>query len=382
VVGDGLLKPGKYFMMGNFACVEAALIAGCRFFAGYPITPSSEIFEAACRRFPQLGGYAVEMEDEMASMAAIIGASYAGAKSMTATSGPGFSLMMENIGLAYIMEAPVVIVNVQRAGPSTGIPTLVGQGDVMQAKWGTHGDVEVIAYCPSSVQEFFDLTIKAFNAAEKFRTPVIILADQVVGMMWEKLVVPPYEEITIINREVLDPADLARKAPFDYSRDFVPMPLVGMGCRVNVDSLTHDERGYPSTEHAVSERMLSHLTGKIRRHAAEIWEWKELLMDDAEIAVVAYGSAARSAIKAVYDAREKGLKVGMVSLQTLWPFPDELIKRISRRVNAIVVPEINYGQYMHPVREHAECSVVGVNWAPGSLIPPNIILEAVEVVAA
>jgi 2-oxoglutarate ferredoxin oxidoreductase subunit alpha len=155
-----------------------------------------------------------------------------------------------------------------------------------------------------------------------------------------------------------------------------------MGCRVNVDSLTHDERGYPSTEHAVSERMLSHLTGKIRRHAAEIWEWKELLMDDAEIAVVAYGSAARSAIKAVYDAREKGLKVGMVSLQTLWPFPDELIKRISRRVNAIVVPEINYGQYMHPVREHAECSVMGVNWAPGSLIPPNIILEAVEVVAA
>jgi len=369
-------------MMGNFACVEAALIAGCRFFAGYPITPSSEIFESACRRFPQLGGYAVEMEDELASMAAIIGASYAGAKSMTATSGPGFSLMMENIGLAYIMEAPVVIVNVQRAGPSTGIPTLVGQGDVMQAKWGSHGDVEIIAYCPSSVQEFFDFTIKAFNAAERFRTPVIVLADQIVGMMWEKLVVPPYDEIPIVNREVLDPSVLARKMPFDYSRDFMPMPLAGTGCRVNVDSLTHDERGYPTTEHSVSERMLSHLTGKIRKHAAEIWEWKELLMDDAEIAVVAYGSAARSAVKAVYDARESGLKAGLLKLQTLWPFPDEVIKKISRRVNAIVVPEINYGQYVHPVREYADCPVVGVNWAPGSLIPPNVILEAMEAVAA
>src|SRR5271157_3589092 len=183
--GKGALKPGTYFMMGNFAAVEAAILAGCRFYAGYPITPSSEIFERACVRFPQVGGTAIEMEDEISSAAALVGASYAGNKVMTATSGPGFSLMMENIGLGFITEAPLVIINVQRAGPSTGIPTLVGQGDMMQCKWGSHGDVEVIAYAPSSVQEFFDLTIAAFNTAERFRTPVFVMADQIIGMMWE-----------------------------------------------------------------------------------------------------------------------------------------------------------------------------------------------------
>ena len=381
-MGDGLLKPGTYFMMGNFACVEAALIAGCRFFAGYPITPSSEIFERASLRFPQVGGYAIEMEDELGSIAAVIGASYAGAKAMTATSGPGFSLMMENIGLAYIMEAPVVLVNVQRAGPSTGIPTLVGQGDMMQVKWGSHGDLEVIAYCPSSVQEFFDFTIKAFNMAERFRTPVFVMADQVVGMMSEKLVIPEYNEITIVNRDILDPETLKYRPPFDYSRDFNPMPIVGTGCRVNVDSLTHNEMGYPTTDHAVSERMLSHLLGKIRNHVKEIWEWKELMMDDAEIAVVAYGSTYRSALRAVNMMRERGVKVGLVKLNTVWPFPDELIEKISHKVNAIIVPEINYGQIIHPIREHAKCPVIGVNWAPGSLIPPHVIHEAIEVVAS
>ncbi len=381
-MSEKLLKPGTYFMMGNMACVEAALIAGCRFFAGYPITPSSEIFERASLRFPQVGGVAVEMEDELGSMAAIIGASYAGAKAMTATSGPGFSLMMENIGLAFIMEAPVVVVNVQRAGPSTGIPTLVGQGDVMQARWGSHGDLETIAYCPSSVQEFFDLTIKAFNTAERFRTPVFVLADQVVGMMWERLRVPQYEEIEVVERERLSPDMLGSRPPFDYSQDFNPMPIVGTGCRVNVDSLTHDERGYPTTDHAVSERMLSHLLGKIRNHAHEIWRWEEQMMDDAEIAVIAYGSTARSALKAVKTARSRGIRVGLVKLLTIWPFPDELIEKISQKVNAIVVPEINYGQLIHPVKEHAKCPVVGVNWAPGSLIEPHVIVDALEVIAA
>ncbi len=374
----GLMKPGTYFMMGNEACVEAALLAGCRFYAGYPITPSSEIFESSCVRFPQVGGVAVEMEDEISSVAALIGASFAGAKAMTATSGPGFSLMMENIGLAYIMEAPIVLVNVQRAGPSTGVPTLVGQGDMMQAKWGSHGDVETIAYCPSSVQEFFDLTIQAFNTAERYRTPVFVLADQVVGMMREKLKVPEASEIEVVQREVMKPEG---GSPYDYSEDFLPMPIAGSGCNVNVDSLTHDSRGYPSTEHSVSEKMTRHLSGKVKDHAKEIWKWEEAYLDDAHVVVVAYGSTARSALAAVRKARSAGIKAGLLRLITPWPFPDEVIERVSKRVGSMVVAEINYGQMLHPVTEYARCPVIGVNWPPGGLIEPRAILDALEVVA-
>jgi len=365
--------------MGNLACVEAALMAGCRFYAGYPITPSSEIFERSCSRFPQAGGQAIEMEDEIASMAALIGASYAGAKAMTATSGPGFSLMLENISLAYIMEAPCVVVNVQRSGPCTGIPTLVGQGDMLQAKWGS-GDIEAIAYCPSSVQEFFDLTIQAFNTAEKFRTPVIVLADQVTGMMWEKLSIPPEEEIEIVNRQLMDP--LRKEAPFDFSKDFIPMPIVGGGCRVNTDGLTHDVRGYPSTDHSVSQMMNSHLTGKIRNHAREIWKWEEYLTDDAEVLVVAYGSTARSALAAVKEARSRGIRAALLRLITPWPFPDEVVRKLCDRVDAAVVPEVNFGQMVHMVRANTSCSVVGVNWAPGTPIAPQTILDALEVVSS
>jgi len=381
---SGGLAPGEYFTMGNFACVEGAILAGCRFYAGYPITPSSEIFERASVRFPQVGGYAIEMEDEVGSMAALVGGSFAGAKVMTATSGPGFSLMMENIGLAYMMEAPCVLVNVQRAGPSTGIPTLVGQGDMMQAKWGSHGDLEVIAYSPSSVQEFFELTIQAFNTAERFRTPVFVMADQVVGMMWEKLRVPPAEEIELIERVVAEPgATTDREHPlFDYARDFVPMPIAGMGVRANIDSLTHDSMGYPSTDHEVSERMTRHLARKIRDHAGEIWRWEESFMDDADVAVVSYGSAARAALAAVKKARAEGIRAGLLRLMTPWPFPDEVVERVSRRVSGMVVAEVNAGQMIHPVRENARCPVVGANWAPGSLIEPRAILEAMEAVAS
>lgn len=375
----GVLKPGTYFMMGNFAAVEGAILAGCRFYAGYPITPSSEIFERACVRFPQVGGYAIEMEDEIASAAALVGASFAGNKAMTATSGPGFSLMMENIGLAFITEAPIVIINVQRAGPSTGIPTLVGQGDMMQSRWGSHGDLETIAYSPNSVQEFFDLTIAAFNTAERYRTPVFVMADQIVGMMWERLVVPPLEQIEVENREVL--ARGSKHMPFDYSTDFAPMPLAGGGTYANVDSLTHDPRGYPSTDHSVSENMLRHLLGKIRNHAEEIWKWDEFMTDDAEELVVAYGSTSRSALAAVKSARAKGIKAGLLRLITPWPFPDAIIERASRRVNNIVVPEINFGQIIHPVKENSQCPVIGVNRAPGQLIDPSAILDALEVVA-
>ena len=377
----GATKPGSYFMMGNFACVEAAILAGCRFYAGYPITPSSEIFERSCIRFPQVGGFAVEMEDEISSVAALIGASFAGAKVMTATSGPGFSLMMENIGLAYIMEAPLVLVNVQRAGPSTGIPTLVGQGDMMQAKWGSHGDMETIAYCPSSVQEFFDLTIQAFNTAEKLRTPVYVMADQVVGMMWEKLKVPSPDEIVIEHRKEMDPEKLKDSVPFDYLEDIIPMPIAGTDCRVNIDSLTHDANGYPSTDHSVSEAMLGYLTRKVKDHARELWKWEEMMLDDAEVAVVAYGCTARSAQAAVRKARSAGIKAGLLRIVTAWPFPDEVIERVSRKVGNIVVAEVNGGQMLHPVTEASRCPVVGVNWAPGTLMSPDTIVDALEVVA-
>lgn len=377
----GATKPGSYFMMGNFACVEAAILAGCRFYAGYPITPSSEIFERSCIRFPQVGGFAVEMEDEISSVAALIGASFAGAKVMTATSGPGFSLMMENIGLAYIMEAPLVLVNVQRAGPSTGIPTLVGQGDMMQAKWGSHGDMETIAYCPSSVQEFFDLTIQAFNTAEKLRTPVYVMADQVVGMMWEKLKVPSPDEIVIEHRKEMDPEKLKDSVPFDYLEDIIPMPIAGTDCRVNIDSLTHDANGYPSTDHSVSEAMLGYLTRKVKDHARELWKWEEMMLDDAEVAVVAYGCTARSAQAAVRKARSAGIKAGLLRIVTAWPFPDEVVERVSRKVGNIVVAEVNGGQMLHPVTEASRCPVVGVNWAPGTLMSPDTIVDALEVVA-
>jgi len=379
----GLLAPGTYFMTGNFACVEAALMAGCRFYAGYPITPSSEIFERACTRFPQLGGQAIEMEDEIGSMACLVGASYAGAKAMTATSGPGFSLMMENIGLAFIMEAPCVLVNVQRAGPSTGIPTLVGQGDMMQARWGSHGDLETIAYCPSSVQEFFELTIRAFNTAERFRTPVFVMADQVVGMMSERLVVPPLDSVEVVERQVADSKRAAElhEMPFDYSKDFLPMQISGGGCRINVDSLTHDPKGYPSTEHQVSQKMIDHLIGKIRNHASEIWKWEETSLEDAEVAVVAYGSTARSALSAVRKARAMGIKAGLLRLVTVWPFPDKVIENLSGKVNSIIVPEVNYGQVVHSVREHSDCPVTGVNCAPGTLVDPRSILDALELAA-
>ena len=378
----GTLKPGKYFMNGDQACVEGAILAGCRFFAGYPITPSSEIFEGACTRFPQVGGNAIEMEDEISSVAALIGASFAGAKVMTATSGPGFSLMMENIGLAYMMEAPSVLVDVQRAGPSTGIPTLVGQGDMMQAKWGSHGGIEAIAYCPSSVQEFFDLTIQAFNTAERFRTPVFVMADQVVGMMWERFTVPPAEELEIVDRKTMDPATARDPSSSDKDGDFRPMPIAGMGCRANVDSLTHDWRGYPTTEHLASEKLIAHLRHKIQGHASEIWKWDEVLLDDAEVAVISYGSAARSSLAAVKCARANGIRAGLLRLVTAWPFPDQVIEKLSRRVGHIVVAEINSGQMLHPVAEAARCPVTPVTWAPGTLIEPDSITKAMETCVA
>ncbi len=370
-------RVGEFFMAGNHACAEGAIAAGCRFYAGYPITPSSEIAEYMSRRLPQVGGHFVQMEDEIGSVAAMLGASNAGAKSMTATSGPGFSLMMENIGLGVITETPCVIVNVQRAGPSTGMPTLVGQGDMMQVKWGSHGDYEIIAYSPNSVQEMFDLTVKAFNMAEKYRTPTFVMADQVAAHMTGKVVIPPPERIEVIQRRKASKSD-PTFLPFDFSQDFPPMAVAGEGFHVNVDSLTHDERGYPSLSHSDSQKMLAHLVGKIRNNVDKIIEVEHYQTDDAKVIVVAYGSTSRSALRAVKEARRAGKRVGLLRLITPWPFPSADVERLGAKAKAVIVPEINYGQMEHVVREYAPCRVIAVHQAAGALISPETIYAALE----
>ena len=375
-----LLKPGKYFMQGNIATAEAALIAGCRFYAGYPITPSNEIAEWMSRRLPEVGGVFIQMEDEIGSIVAVLGASAAGVKAMTATSGPGFSLMMESVGLASMMEIPAVIVNVMRAGPSTGIPTLVGQGDIMQAKWGSHGDYEIIAYLPSSVQEVFDMTIKAFSMAEKYRVLTIVLSDQVIGHMIGKLVVPDYEEIEIIDRELPDVPPEKLVYPFDNSRLISPMPIAGAGYRVNYDSLTHDERGYPSVDRDVSFRLVSRLVRKIRENEKAIAEWEEYYTDDADILLVAYGCTARSAKEVVKKLRRENIRIGLFRPKTAWPFPWWRMNELSKRVSKIVVAEINMGQMLHLVREYSarDVEIVHAPYAPGYMPPPSYIENIVR----
>ena len=321
----------------------------------------------------------MQMEDEIGSIAAVIGASNAGVKSMTATSGPGFSLMMENIGLGVITETPCVIVNVQRAGPSTGMPTLIGQGDMMQAKWGSHGDYDIIAYSPNSVQEMFDLTIKTFNMAEKYRTPTFLLADQIVGHMTDRLVIPPPENIEIINRRKPSKSD-PNFLPFPFDQDYPAMAVAGEGFHINVDSLTHDERGYPSLSHADSERMLNHLLGKIRNHLEDIVEVENYLTEDADVIIVAYGATSRSGLRVVKEARRHGKKVGLLRLITPWPFPQKQIEQLSTQAKAMIVPEVNYGQMEHMVREYAECPVIGVHYPVGALIPPEKIYASLEAV--
>ncbi len=377
MIVKGLIDPGKHFISGNFACAEAALIAGCRFYAGYPITPSSEILERLSSRLPMVGGHFVEMEDEIGSMAAILGAANAGLKSMTATSGPGFSLMQENIGLGMITETPCVVVNEMRSGPSTGIPTRVGQGDIMQAHWGTHGDVESISYCPNSVQEMFDLTITAFNSAEKYRQPVIMLPDQVIGHMSEKIVVKQPWEYEIVPRLTIS----SRKADdklVDFSTDFSPMFLAGTGIRGNFESLTHDEMGYPSNSSAVEAKMMNHLLGKIRDHRDSIVEFEKYETDDAETLLVAYGVTSRVMERVVREGRNRGLRIGLFRPITIWPFPDREIRKLSKRVQRIIVTEINYGQYSHSVRENSDAPVEEMHFPPGAVPDPDTVLKSIS----
>ena len=366
-------------LQGDEACAEGAIAAGCRFFAGYPITPATEIAEVMARRLPQVGGVFIQMEDEIASIAAVIGAAVGGAKSMTATSGPGFSLMQENLGYAVMAEIPCVIVDVQRLGPSTGRPTRPSQGDVMQARWGTHGDHPIIALCPSSVQETFDLTIRAFNLAEQYRTPVVLLLDEVIGHMREGVDLPDYETVERVERgETLVPPEWYK--PFENVPTNIP-PLIpfGEGYRYHITGLYHDERGYPTERVEEIEPWLERVFGKIQQGLSEILLYDIDGIDDAEVLVIAYGVMARSARHAVRYARKRGRRVGFLKLKTLWPFPEEVVAEAAARVDRVIVPELNLGQLVLEVeRVVGREKVHRINRATGELIQPEEILRSIE----
>ena len=342
------------FLQGNEACAEGAIAAGVTFFGGYPITPSTEIAEAMAEKLPQNKGCFIQMEDEIAGIAVVLGAALAGKKVLTATSGPGFSLKQELIGYACMAEIPVVIVNVQRVGPSTGQPTAPSQGDVMQARWGTHGDHSIIAISPWTVKECFDATVMAVNYAERFRTPVILLMDEIVGHMREKFVVPNKEDIKVYPRRKPNKTREEGYEPFEPMEDLVPnVADFGTGHRIHVTGLLHDETGFPSGSPKLTQEVIDRLHKKIAIAQDEITHYDEFFMEDAEYAVVAYGGTARTAYAAVEQARAKGIKVGMVRLMTIWPFADKVIKNLANKVKGILVPELNYGQLVLEVERAA-----------------------------
>ena len=351
----GVILEGVHFLNGDVACAEGAIAAGCRFFAGYPITPATEIAEHLAERMPEVGGIYIQMEDEIASMAAVIGASYSGLKSMTATSGPGFSLMQENIGLAVMTEAPCVVVDVMRGGPSTGQPTMPSQQDVMQAKWGSHGDYEIVALAPCSVQEMFDLTVEAFNLSETYRVPTMVLADEIVAHMWEKVLIPPAEDIKTVNRKKPNvPPD--EYLPFMPDDSLVPpMACFGEGFSFHATGLTHDEHGYPKTSSSeVQQQLVRRLCDKIRLNADRIIRVQEVMLEDADVVVVAYGIVARAALSAVRKARAEGIKAGLLRLVTLWPFPEVQVAKYAEQAEMMIVPEMNYGQLVREVQRAAK----------------------------
>jgi len=374
--------PKTKLMQGNEACVEGAIAAGMRFFAGYPITPSTEIAELCAQRLPALNGRFIQMEDEIAGMAATIGGSLASLKSMTATSGPGFSLKQENIGYAAMAEVPCVIVNVQRAGPSTGLPTAPSQGDVMQARWGTHGDHPVIALSPTSVEEAFSLTIRAFNLAEKYRTPVILLTDEIIGHMREKVEIPDPGEYEVIDRLKPHPEDVDtyRAYRVEEGQIAAPMASFGSGFHFHVTGLFHDDYGFPSNSPEVAEKQLRRLMSKISDYVDDIAVFEEEYMEEAEAVVLAYGGTFRSARAAVRQARQKGLKIGLCKAQTIWPFPEKQVRALAERVKTIFVPELNMGQYCLEVERIAGCHarVQHIGKYNGEPISPSEILAAIE----
>lgn len=371
---------GTHFMNGDAACCEGALAAGARFAAGYPITPSTEVVERFAARVPKVGGIFIQMEDELAASITLQGMVWAGAKSFTVTSGPGYSLMMEHIGFAAMTETPCVFVNVQRGGPSTGLPTLPAQGDMMQARFGSHGDYSTISLVPNSPQECFSLTVKAFNLAEQFRVPVMFMMDECVGHMTEKVVIPDASEIEVTPRR------RASKPPaefqlFEAGPDLVPeMAHAGEGYKVYVTGLTHDKRGYPLMNPASQKELVTRLFEKITRAADELTIVETEGLEDADVVVVSYGITSRVAQRAIEMAREKGLKVGKLRLICVWPFPEKLIRDLAKKVKALVMPELNMGQVVIELERCAggQCKVISVPHPGGTVHKPVDILAAIE----
>lgn len=371
---------GPKLIQGNQACALGGIAAGCRFFAGYPITPSTEVAEIMALELPKRRGRFIQMEDEIASISAIIGASIAGAKSMTATSGPGFSLMQEGIGYAAMAEVPCVIVNVMRGGPSTGLPTKVAQADVMQANWGSHGDYYPIVLCPTTVKDCFDITIRAFNLAERYRTPVIVLSDEVIGHMREMVVFPDPKTIEKVER-VRPNVPPEWYKHFQITPDYTsPMANFGEGYRFHLTGLIHDEDGLPTADNEKIEAKLDKLKKKIERHKDDIVEVKEFKLDDARVVIIAYGSVAMAAKQAVMIARKKRFKAGLFQPVTLWPFPDEQLKPVLKRADLVVVAELNQGQIIGEVKricsDHTK--IVGLNRYDGELITPEQIIQKIK----
>jgi 2-oxoglutarate ferredoxin oxidoreductase subunit alpha len=370
------VKAGTYFWSGNEACAEAAITVGCRFFAGYPISPANEIPEHLSARLPQVDGIFIQMEDEIASIGAVMGASWGGRKAMTATSGPGFSLMQETIGWGFMTETPCVIVDVQRVGPGTGQATKCAQGDIMQARWGTHGDYAAIALSPNSVQEMFELTIRAFNLAEKYRTPVILLTDETTAHVREQITVPPREELEIIDRKKPKTQDKA----FFGSENVAPMPSVGENFNVAVTASTHDEYGIRFTQDpAVHGRMVGALNAKIGNHTDDLVEVENYKVDDCDVGIVSFGCTSRAVYEAVEAAEAKGLRVGFVRLKTIWPFPEKEIRHLAHKAKKIIVAEINLGQIVREVQRVAcNSEIVPLNKiGGGQLITPEEILAKI-----
>jgi len=376
-------KSNIVFWQGNEIVAEAAIAAGCRFFAGYPITPSSEIAAVMAERLPEIGGTFIQMEDEIASMGAIIGASLAGKKSMTATSGPGFSLKMENIGYACMAEVPCVIVNVMRGGPSTGLPTALAQADVMQARWGTHGDHPTIALAPAYHREIYLNTIQCFNYAEKYRIPVMLLIDEVLAHMSEGIQIPDSSEYEIFDR-VKPSVPPEEYNPYDNRfGDVPPMANYFEGYRFHVTGLNHNITGFPTTNPEICQREEERMMRKVMKDAEILADYEEYVLDDAEIAIFAYGSSARGARVAVDEARKQKIKVGLFRAITLWPFPDHIIHNLAQRVKAFIVPEVNLGQMILEVERasHRDMPIVGINHVGGVPIPPHEIFHKIKEVA-
>ncbi len=366
------------FLSGNEACGEGAVVAGCRFFGGYPISPSSEIAEFMSRRLPLVGGSFIQMEDEIASMGSILGASLAGVKSMTATSGPGLSLMQENIGFGAMAEIPTVVVDVMRGGPSTGNPTGPSQSDVMAIRWGTHGDYPAIALCPESVNEVFLLTIEAFNIAEQIRTPVILAMDEITAHMREKVEILSPESVKIVNRKKPGPGPYL---PYECGDDLIPpLPGYGEGHRFHVTGLNHDKTGFPTNKPELMDEGNRRIMDKVDRNLDKIIRHEEFMTDDCDVLVVAFGSSARASKRAIRNAREKGIKAGLFRPITLYPLANEALTKAARNAKKIIVPEMNLGQYILIVERVVghKAPIIGINQVDGEPITPAKILSKIE----